>query len=204
MWRLLAVGLVACQPSWNMNPPPARPRAHAPPANQNVELVARCATEAVEVLGWNPVPDGADQGMVIETAIAHGASADCAPLAIEANASNFTVGGDVIDWDWEPKAQPDATTIRFIFTCAGCTPVETHVVLPRRWYCFGWLEGAHNGTYCYQDPAACEAEHSGMPSTPCRLYTGSAWCQRGSPTTCSSSPWSCEDNPHHTRCDRAP
>jgi hypothetical protein len=111
----------------------------------------------------------------------------------------------VIDWNWEPKDRPEATTIRFQFTCPGCVPAETNVELPRHWHCFGWLEEMHNGTSCHPDHAACEAARARISTTtPCALHTGAAWCQRAAKTTCSDSPWSCTNNPVRAPCDRVP
>src|SRR6185295_12662821 len=82
-------------------PPPTAPMPRPRPSarDAHVELVARCATEAVELLGWNAVPEGAHRGMVLRTAQEHGGSPECASLATDANTWSFEVDGDVIDWD---------------------------------------------------------------------------------------------------------
>ncbi|MEO8699901.1 MAG: hypothetical protein ABI867_07645 [Kofleriaceae bacterium] len=172
--------------------------------NPTVELVARCATEAVRLLGWNPLPDGAHHGNVIRTSIEHGGSTECAPLTVETNTFAFTLAGTKVDWDWGPKDQADATTIHFTFSCTSCKSVETTVELPRRWHCFGWIEMKHHGTICLPDRAACENVRAGHATkTECALHTGHAWCQRGT-TTCSDSPWSCLNSPMRTPCEKAP
>lgn len=178
----------------------------ATPARDKLAFVARCATEAVQVLGWNPLPDGAHHGSVIKTSIKHGGSADCALLADEKNELQFDVEGDVIDWDWGPKEQPNATTIQFMFRCPSCgSPIETSVKLPRRWHCFSWIEQRHSGVVCHPSHASCEAARASYgPTSPCELRTGAAWCLRSDMTHCSDSPWSCEDNPRAEPCDRAP
>lgn len=172
------------------------------PANPNLALVARCATEAAQKLGWNPVPDGAHHGSVIATSLDHGGSAECAPLVGKQNTFHFQVGDDKIDWDWEPKDDPEATTIRYTFSCAGCTSIETSVTLPRRWHCFGWIEMQHNGTVCLPDHEACERERDRFPTkTECKLRTGAAWCRAGT-NDCSSDPWSCANAPVAVTCER--
>jgi hypothetical protein len=188
--------------------PPAAPTrgpsntAPPAPANPNLELVARCATEAAQTLGWNPVPDGAHRGSVIATALEYGGAPACAALVGKENASSFQVGADKIDWDWGPKDDPEATTIRYQFSCAGCTPIETTVTLPRRWHCFSWLERQHHGTVCLPDHAACERERSRFPTkTECALRTGAAWCRVGT-QSCSSDPWSCANAPVPVTCER--
>jgi len=178
----------------------------ATPARDKLALVAGCATEAVRVLGWNPLPHGAHHGSVIRTSIVHGGSADCAPLAHEKNKFQFEVDGDVIDWDWGPKDQPNATTIRFTFRCRGCgSPIETRVTLPRRWYCFSWIERERSGSVCQPSRASCEAARASFrPASPCELHTGAAWCLRSDMSRCSDSPWSCANNPRAEPCERAP
>jgi hypothetical protein len=213
MMRIPVVAIAACGAAAPPAPPPAVPpaspevtvtKAPAGSGNATLELVARCATRAVELLGWNPLPDGAHRGKVIATSIEHGGSADCTPLVTAANTVAFALAGTQVDWDWGPKDEPDATAIQFRFTCAGCTPIETTVTLPRRWHCFGWIEREHHGTVCLPDAAACERARGGHATkTPCTLHTGHAWCQVGT-TTCSDSPWSCLNSPRRTPCEKAP
>lgn len=213
-WMLVALG--ACGPVPLASPPAPASKAAPVPSSQvrspassrgldtAHELVARCATEAVELLGWNPVPDGAHHGQVIATSLAHGGSADCTRLVDDANTFWFQLDGSRIDWDWGPKDQPDATTIHFTFSCAGCRPIETQVELPRRWYCFGWMHMQYSGTVCEPDHAACENARSGhVHATPCSLHTGAAWCQVHT-QHCADSPWSCANSPTRAACEKVP
>jgi hypothetical protein len=205
--RLLgAIALAACSGTAVESRTPVANRAVVgPPGADSLELVAACATEAVELLGWNPLPDGAHLGMVLRTAAAYGGSARCASLATDANVRSFDVGGRQVDWDWGPKDQPEATTIHFVFSCRGCTPVETEVSLPRRWHCFGWIHGMQHGTGCAPDHAACEATRLTFATTsPCELRTGAAWCLHPPSTVCTDTPWACARQPGGGPCDRVP
>ena len=188
-----------------------QPRSHtaldAGPTPADVALVARCATEATRRLGWNPLPDGAHRGQVLRTAIEQGGMPDeCAPLAVESNVWSVRVGTFAkVDWSWEPRDDPDATEIRYQFSCDGCETIETKVVLPRLWHCFSWVHGSDFGSGCHRSHGACERQRARFRHTiPCELRTGSAWCTEPPRVACFESPWACQRQAGGRPCVRDP
>lgn len=179
--------------------PPAAVSPAAPLAPDLV-LVATCVTSAVEQLGW--LATTAHQGAFLRTAIQRADLPDgCASLAGDAHARSFPIagGGSIVWRAEEPRARGGRAEVELVFECAaGCTERRsTTVTLPARWHCFGWVHGRQHGKGCGPSRAACESararfDRGSRPTTPCRVRTGAAYCDRHDPGRCFPTPWDCE------------
>jgi hypothetical protein len=163
-------------------------------------LVLDCVTAAVETLGW--LGRGAHAGHFIATARDAGlVPAACDPLTSASYDFGYPLaGGGTLHWyagDIPPAGESEDVQIELTFTChqSGCSIVQTRsVMLPRGWFCLGWIHLDDHGTQCFRSEAECEQGRANIhrETTPCGRDAGAVYCAtRGQETRCFPSPWAC-------------
>jgi hypothetical protein len=159
-----------------------------------------CVTLAVEKLGW--LGRGAHAGHFIATARDAGlVPAACDPLTAESYAFGYPLtGGGTLHWfveDMQPAAESADVQVTLTFTCheSGCSFTQTRsVVLPRGWFCLGWIHLDDHGSQCFRSKPECERGRTNISreTTPCSRDAGAVYCAtRGQETKCFPSPWDC-------------
>jgi hypothetical protein len=186
-------------------PPPAEaPAVVATPVADSMAstiepaLVMDCVTVAVEKMGW--LGRGAHAGHFIATARDAGlVPAACDPLTSESYAFGYPLaGGGTLHWfaeDMLPAGEDVQVTLTFTCHESGCAFTQTRsVILPRGWFCLGWIHLDDHGSQCFRSKPECERGRRDIAreTTPCSRDAGAAYCAtRGQETKCFPSPWDC-------------
>lgn len=197
---------LACERPTPAEPPTAiatpAVATHTPVARGQTEidaaLVIDCVTVAVEQLGW--LGRGAHAGHFIATARDAGlVPAACDPLTDESFTFGYPLaGGGTLHWfveDMKPAGEDVQVTLTFTCDDGGCSVTQARqVILPRGWFCLGWIHLDDHGTQCFRSETECEQGRKDIPreTTPCSRDAGTAYCaNRAHETRCFPSPWDC-------------